>query len=141
MEKADGWTKNLRDTYTDESNVYWSDLLVNDPYGYKTSEGLGIYRGAYTYDNLYCRPTINSAMRDQFADNGKFFNAISRWAIWYRLMRLTGSTSATDFKSSLSDFIKFDETINIRMAVSAQGRGFETHSLLPLAPPVLEEVE
>ena len=141
VEKADGWQKDLRDTYTDESNVYWSDLLVNDPYGYKTSEGLGIYRGAYTYDNLYCRPTINSAMRDQFADNGKFFNAISRWAIWYRLMRLTGSTSATDFKSSLSDFIKFDETINIRMAVSAQGRGFETKSLLPLAPPVLEEVE
>ena len=141
MEKADGWNNDLRDTFTDETNVYWSDLLVNDPYGYKTSEGLGIYRGAYTYDNLYCRPTINSVMRDQLANDGQFFNAISRWAIWYRLMRLTGSTSATEFKSSLSDFIEFDKTIDTRMDVSAQRRGFEIQSLLPLAPPVLESVE
>lgn len=141
VEKADGWTNDLRDTFTDETNVYWSDLLVNDPYGYKTSEGLGIYRGAYTYDNLYCRPTINSVMRDQLANDGQFFNAISRWAIWYRLMRLTGSTSATEFKSSLSDFIEFDKTIDTRMDVSAQRRGFEIQSLLPLAPPVLESVE
>ena len=138
-EKDDGWNVDFRDTYTDESNVYWSELLYQS-YGYTASEGLGIYRGARTYDNLYCRPTDNSMMRDQFAENGNFFNAISRWAIWYRLMRLTGSISSTDFKSSLNEFIAFDRTLDIDMN-SAMTRSSGTEGLLPLAPPVLVEVE
>lgn len=138
-EKADGWGVDFRDTYTDESNVYWSELL-SQSYGYTASEGLGIYRGARTYDNLYCRPTDNSIMRDQFTENGNFFNAISRWAIWYRLMRLTGSISSTDFKSSLNEFIAFDRTLDIDMN-SAMTRSSGTEGLLPLAPPVLVEVE
>ena len=137
-EKAD-WSVDFRDTYTDESNVYWSELL-SQSYGYTSSEGLGIYRGARTYENLYCRPTYNSMMRDQFADNGNFFNAISRWAIWYRLMRLTGSISSTDFKSSLDAFISFDQTLDIDMN-STMTRSSGPDGLLPLAPPVLVEVE
>ena len=80
-------------------------------------------------------------MRDQFATNGNFFNAISRWTIWYRLMKLTGSTSATDFKSSLNEFIAFDNTLTIDMSSSAMTRSSDTEGLLPLAPPVLKEVE
>lgn len=140
QEKADGWSKDLRDTYTDESNVYWTELFDPD-FGYVESEGLGIYRGAFTHDNLYCRSTYNSLMRDQFATNGNFFNAISRWTIWYRLMKLTGSTSATDFKSSLNEFIAFDNTLTIDMSSSAMTRSSDTEGLLPLAPPVLKEVE
>lgn len=138
-EEADGWAVNLRDTYTDESNVYWSDLL-NQQYGYRTSEGLGIYRGAKTFDNLFCRPTMNSVMRSQFQENGQFFNAISRWAIWYRLMKLTGSTSATDFKSSLDEFIVFDNTLTIEMDSSMLTRSSDAEDLLPLAPPIIIKV-
>lgn len=140
QEKADGWNKDFRDTYTDESNVYWTELLAPD-YDYTRSEGLGIYRGAFTYDNLYCRPTYNSLMRDQFSSNGNYFNVISRWAIWYRLMKLTGSTSATDFKSSLNEFIAFDNTFTIDMSSTPMTRTSETEGLLPLAPPVLIEID
>ena len=139
-EKADGWSVNLRDTYTDESNVYWTELFTPG-YGYVESEGLGIYRGAFTYKNLYCRSTDNSLMRDQFSADGNYFNAISRWAIWYRLMRLTGSTTATDFKSSLNDFIAFDNTLTIERSSVPMTRSSETEGLLPLAPPVLTQVD
>lgn len=139
-EKADGWSPDLRDTYTSESNVYWSDLLSSS-YSYKANEGLGIYRGAYVYDNLYCRPTDNSIMRDQFGSNGQFFNAISRWAIWYRLMRKTESTSVTDFKSSLNQFITFDNTLTIEKNNTVTTRSENADQLLPLAPPVLIMVE
>ena len=139
-EKADGWSVDFRDTYTDESNVYWSELLSSS-YDYRHTEGLGIYRGANTYDNLYCRPTQNSLMRSQFQENGQFFNAISRWAIWYRLMKMTESTNATNFKSSLNEFIRFDATLTIDKNGSAITRSSGTDDLLPLAPPVIHKAE
>lgn len=134
-EKADGWDDDFRYTYTDESNVYWSDLL-DASYGYTTSEGLGIYRGGNTYSNLFCRPTNNSVMRNQFDTDGHYFNAISRWAIWYRLMRLTNSTTAQSFKESLDDFIAFDNNLTIEKN-SALTKSCDTEGLLPLATPVL----
>lgn len=134
-EKKDGWDNDFRDTYTDESNVYWSDLL-DASYGYTTSEGLGIYRGGKTYSNLFCRPTNNSVMRNQFDTDGHYFNAISRWAIWYRLMRLTNSTTAQSFKESLDDFIAFDNKLTIEKN-SALTKSCDTEGLLPLATPVL----
>ena len=133
-EEAEGWSA-LRETYTDKSNVYWSDLL-DASYGYTTSEGLGIYRGGNTYSNLFCRPTNNSVMRDQFETDGHYFNAISRWAIWYRLMRLTNSTTAQSFKESLDDFIAFDNKLTIEKN-SALTKSCDTEGLLPLATPVL----
>lgn len=133
-EEAEGWSA-LRETYTDKSNVYWSDLL-DASYGYTTSEGLGIYRGGNTYSNLFCRPTNNSVMRNQFETDGHYFNAISRWAIWYRLMRLTNSTDAQSFKESLNDFIAFDKKLTIEKN-SALTKSCDTEGLLPLATPVL----
>jgi hypothetical protein len=124
--------------YTKYYNVYWNDLL-ND-YGYDTSEGLGIYKGGNTFIHMYCRATSNSTMRDQFGTNGQFFNAISRWAIWYRLMRLTGSTQATEFKESLDEFIEFDRTLTITMTEpKVQTRSTDMTDLLPLAPPTMIE--
>lgn len=124
---SSGWPQ------TTESNVYWSSLIT----GYE-SEGLGLYEGAKTYNSLYCRPTDNSVMRDQFADNGQFFNAISRWAIWYRLMKLTGTGDYTDFQSSLSDFIEFDNTLTISKNINTGSRGvLRPQEYKPLAPPVM----
>ena len=121
---------------TTAENVYWSALL-DSKYSYTTTEGLSFYRGGNTFSELYCRPTGNSVMNDQFAENGQFFNAISRWAIWYRLMRLTGKTY-TDFKASLSDFIEFDKNLTVEKNLSTTSRSvMPSQDLKPLASPVL----
>lgn len=135
-ERADGWSLGWEDTT--EDNVYWSELLGG--YGYEESEGLGVYRGGYTYENFFCRPTPNSVMRSQFSNDGKFFNAISRWAIWYRLMKLTGCTNASDFKSSLNEFIAFDSTISIETEPHTRSAVYD-NGMLPLAPPVMIQAE
>lgn len=130
-----GWSSPLSETYTTADNVYWSELL-DDPHTYDTTEGLGVHRGGFTYTNLYCRPTANSIMRNQFGEKGQFFNAASRWAIWYRLMRLTGSTEATQFKNSLAEFIKFDKTLTITQN-EALTKSLSCEDFIPTAPPVL----
>lgn len=131
-EREDGWSFSREDTTVD--NVYWSELF--DGYGYEENEGLGIYRGGYTYTNLFCRPTENSIMRNQYHSTGKFFNAVSRWAIWYRLMKLTGSTSAPNFKASLDEFIEFDKTISIE--APAETKVLDgSDMMMPLSSPVL----
>lgn len=135
-ERADGWSLSWEDTT--EDNVYWSELLGG--YDYEESEGLGVYRGGYTYENFFCRPTPNSVMRSQFSNDGKFFNAISRWAIWYRLMKLTGCTNASDFKSSLNEFIAFDSTISIETEPLTRSAVYD-NGMLPLAPPVMIQAE
>ena len=133
---------------TDETNVYWAKLLSDD-YVYKNTlqnngkgEGLNVYEGGYTYWNFYCRPTDNSVMRDQFNTNGNFFNAISRWAIWYRVMKLTGA-NYEDFESSLNDFITFDNGLNIQKNEDGNqsiSRGMlDVEERLPLAPPVMKK--
>lgn len=135
-----GWGQELSGTYTTTSNVYWSDLFTASYSSQAEAEALGVYRGAFTYNNLYCRPTENSIMRNQFGTNGQFFNAVSRWAIWYRLMRLTGSTSRAQFKDSIEDFITFDKTISITMN-ELQTKGSEMvmsdEYFVPTAPPVM----
>ena len=135
-EEAAGWN-GLDWPYTTSSNVYWSELLDED-LGYVSSESLGIYKGANTLEHMFCRATPNSVMRNQFADDGRFFNAISRWAIWYRLMKLTGSTSAPDFKSSLDEFLAFDRTITVETEARTRSISHDS-GMLPLAPPVLIE--
>ncbi len=125
--------------YTTSENVYWSELL-NEAYPYIKDEGLGMYEGGKTYGELFCRPTNNSVMRHQFQENGQFFNAISRWAIWYRLMRLTNMTTATRFKDSLDEFIAFDSTLDIKMNnMATKGYDMSYENRIPLAPPVLVE--
>lgn len=135
-EKEQGWDiQDFEDT--SEENVYWAELFNFD----YSHEGLGIYLGAYTFDHFYCRATDNSIMRNQFIENGQFFNAISRWAIWYRLLRLAGESPASDFKSSLDEFISFDSSLDISQTTAVQTRSCNTDGLLPLAPPVLIAVE
>lgn len=132
IEMKDGWSFSWEETT--EENVYWSDLLKPE-YDYRQSEGLGMFRGGYTYANLFCRSTENSVMRHQFDHNGQYFNAISRWTIWFRLMRLTGETSAPDFHSTLDDFLTFDENIVIDYSPESKSGYVESYHE-PLAAPV-----
>lgn len=133
----DGVTE-AENVVTTTSNVYWSDLVTD----YSASEGLGVWESANTYSNFYCRATDNSVMNNQFAQNGQFFNAIQRWAIWYRVMRLAGVNVGSNFKSSLSQFKNFDKNLTIPMnestvAVSATRQITPLIEEMPLAPPVL----
>lgn len=96
---------------TTAQTVYWHNLY-NTANHYETTEGLGIYEGAYTYIYHFCRPTDYSIMRNN--DGG--FNAPSRWAIYYRIMKLSGSTQATSFESSLNEFLVWDRTIDYNQA-------------------------
>lgn len=126
---------------TSLENVYWTELL-DESYGYQEEESLGLYEGAYTYENFYCRSTDNSVMRSQFTGpgtSGEHFNAISRWAIWYRLMRLTNSVTTADFKSTLTGFVNWDATVSNRWVnMSARNINYvEDQKYAPLAPPVL----
>ena len=141
-EEAQRWN-GLSWEYTTESSVYWAELL-DYSYNYRSTEGLGLYKGAYTYTSLFCRPTNNSIMNSQLATNGQFFNAISRWAIWYRLMRQTKSTNASSFKASLDDFIQFDKNLTITQnktnaVTRSSGTPFE--DFRPLGTPVLVECD
>lgn len=134
-EEKEKWTLTPAPTETTTDNVYWSDLVST-----YSSENLGVYTGGFTYNDFYCRPTENSVMRNQFGTNGQFFNAASRWAIWYRLMRLTGSTSSAQFKESLAEFIAFDKTISITMSepqTKGSDIGIADENFIPTAPPVL----
>lgn len=141
-EEASHWS-GIDWEYTTEASVYWAELL-DDSYGYTKSEGLGLYEGAYTYTSMFCRPTKNSIMNSQFASNGQFFNAISRWAIWYRVMRQTKSIGATSFKASLHDFIQFDKSLTItqnKTNAVTRSCGTPIEDFRPLGTPVLIECE
>ena len=131
--------------YTTGQNVYWAELLSPE-YSYTATEGLSMYKGAFTNNHMFCRSTSNSMMNSQFGANGQSFNAISRWAIWYRVMKLAGCTTAPDFKSSLNDFIAFDSTVGgwggvAAGAPSVGGENFVEQKLQPLAPPVVKRGE
>ena len=132
VEMKDGWAFSWEETT--EENVYWGDLLKSE-YNYRQSEGLGMFRGGYTFANLFCRSSDNSVMRHQFDHNGQYFNAISRWAIWYRLMRLTDETNATDFHSTLDEFLAFDKNLVIDYSPEVKSNYIESYHE-PLAPPV-----
>ena len=141
-EDSNNWN-GLEWEFTTEDNVYWAELF-DEAYHYTSTECIGLYEGAYTFENLFCRSTSNSLMNKHRASNGQFFNAISRWALWYRVMKLTDSISANNFKSSLNDFIKFDKNLNIIMNNAASNTysgitTFEEHR--PLGSPVLIEYD
>lgn len=128
-------------TQTTTEGVYWAPLVS----GYSESEGLGVYEGAFTSMNFFCRPTENSVMNSQFSNDGQFFNAISRWAIWYRLMMMAEAGVVYDFQSSLQLFTEFDSKLTIDKndwgtSVYSNTAGVVPYEqLLPLAPPVLIE--
>ena len=137
-----GW-RGLDWEFTNESNVYWAELL-DSSYSYTYSESLGMYKGAYTYSSLFCRPTNNSLMNNQLATNGQFFNAISRWAIWYRVMKQTSSIVSSSFKASLDDFIQFDKNLTItknQTGLATRSSDAASEDFRPLGAPVLIECE
>jgi hypothetical protein len=92
-----GWYANISLT-SDPDKIKWSSFLSDERYKY---DGVGIFEGAFTYQYSVWRPSENSIMKD----NGKTFNAPSRYAIWYRIHKLA---YGKDWKGTYEDFVTYD---------------------------------
>lgn len=127
-----GYDRNVDkyDATITKANVYWKDLIDT----YEESEELGVYSegGAYTVAKDFCRPSVNSVMRSQFEVGGTSFNAASRWAIWYRIMKLTGA----DSEPTVGEFFTWDQAHPQVASSSIAIYSRSVNDLLPLAPPV-----
>ncbi len=96
-----GWAKNV-DYVGDKAKVKWSKFLTDSRY---SSEGLGVFEGAFTFIYGAYRPTEKSIMRSHYETME--FNAPSREAIWIRVMRQSeGSAWTPDYES----FVKWDKS-------------------------------
>ena len=88
-----GWYSNV-DFTNNPANVKWSVFLNDDRY----TDEVGIFEGGATFTNGVFRPSQNSMMNK----NMERFNAPSRWAIYKRIMELSGETA------SFEKFLEYD---------------------------------
>ena len=115
--REEGFYLNL-DFTDDPEKVLWKGFFGLDGY-----EMVGLFEGGYEYQYGVWRSEENSCMNN----NIPYFNAQSRWAIYSRLMNLSGYN--TDFEF----FIKND-----RQQTDVRHYAMKTSTeFIPLAPPVI----
>ncbi len=126
---SDGYYLNL-DYESDPQKVLWKDFINNPDY---EVENIGVYEGglsSYTY-GIY-RSTYESVMSS--ASNYQNYNAPSRWAIYQRIMKLSGVSYTFD------DFLQYDKINLERFAQQASTRNYVERSDANMgyrgAPPV-----
>ena len=88
-----GWFSNV-DFTNDPAKIRWSAFLDDDRY----KDTVGIFEGGALYMKGVWRPTKNSVMNEEIGG----FNAPSRWAIYQRIMKLSGE----DY--SFAKFLEYD---------------------------------
>ena len=88
-----GWYANL-DFTNDAKKVKWADFLSDSRY----KDEVGIFEGGMNHTKGVYRPSANSMMRHQY----EYFNAPSRWAIYKRIMTLSGETP------TFAKFLEYD---------------------------------
>ena len=88
-----GWYSNV-DFTDDPAKVKWSAFLRDDRY----KDEVGIFEGGSLYSKGTYRPSENSMMRYNY----EYFNAPSRWAIYKRIMELSGESY------SFQTFLEYD---------------------------------
>ena len=93
MYKQYGWYSNV-DFTNDPKKVRWSAFLSDSRY----QDEVGLYEGGALYSKGVWRPSKNSIMNENMGG----FNAPSRWAIYQRIMKLSGE------KYTFDDFLKYD---------------------------------
>lgn len=124
-----GWYTNV-DCTSDPSQVLWAQFLSDERYD---GQGLGLFEGGHTFEQGVWRPTEYSIMRY----NTGGFNAPSRLAIWYRIMRLAyGDTWQYNFE----DFVSYDQVNRTPQAAQRrmkQAATIKPQEFVPLAPPVI----
>lgn len=117
-----GWYANV-DVTDNPSAIRWKNFL-SDPV-YKST--VGIYEGAFTYAYGAYRPTNESIMRS----NKGMFNSPSRYALFKRIMELSGDTS------SWEKFVNYD-TKNLASSNVLEADGYAApDDFVPLSRPVI----
>ncbi len=122
-----GWWRNV-DFTADPTAVKWAQFITDNRYA---SENIGVYEGACTYAFGAFRPTQNSIMND----NTGGFNAPSRYAIWYRINKLS---NGSEWTGTYEDFVAWDLAHpSAQSPARRSGRRSPERPLPPLAPPVV----
>ena len=88
-----GWFSNV-DFTNDPENIRWHAFLADDRY----KGEVGIFEGGALFSQGAYRPSENSMMNMNF----DYFNAPSRWAIYKRIMELSGE------EPSFDQFLEYD---------------------------------
>jgi hypothetical protein len=120
-----GWYSNV--DFTDDPNkVKWSAFLNDKRY----KDEVGIFEGGSLYQKGAYRPSENSMMRDNY----EYYNAPSRWAIYQRIMKLSGE------ECSFEKFLEYDavnraasSAASAKLSMKAATNSSIEHS----APPVI----
>ena len=84
---AYGWYANV-DFTNDVKKVKWADFLSDSRY----KDEVGVYEGALNVTKGAYRPSMDSMMNQ----NMEYYNAPSRWAIYQRIMKLSGESCSFD---------------------------------------------
>ena len=88
-----GWYANV-DFTNDTKKVKWADFLSDSRY----KDKVGVFEGGATYAKGVYKPSESSMMNE----NMDYFNAPSRWAIYQRIMKLSGESC------TFSKFLEYD---------------------------------
>lgn len=122
MYKKYGWYSNV-DFTDDPKKVKWSAFLSDSRY----KDEVGIYEGGSLYTKGAYRPSENSMMRHNY----EYYNAPSRWAIYQRIMKLSGE------ECTFENFLKYDAVNRGKQQSAARPSQKLTEGWLPGAPPVV----
>ena len=115
-----GWWQNI-DFTNDPSKIKWSVFLSDDRY----KDEVGIYEGGLFGKGVW-RPSENSIMNMNFGG----FNAPSRWAIYKRIMELSGE------EASFDKFLEYD-AVNRGKKQSSAPMTRSAVEWQPTAPPIV----
>ena len=117
-----GWYSNI-DFTADPAKVKWSAFLSDERYANET----GVFEGAGgPYSEGIYRPSDDSMMNH----NVEYYNAPSRWAIYKRIMELSGE------EASFEKFLEYDAVNRSKKQSSAPGTRSAT-GWVPGAPPIV----
>ena len=116
-----GWFGNI-DFTDDPAKIKWAAFLSDERY----KGEVGIFEGASLHGKGAYRPTDNSTMNQDFGG----FNAPSRWAIYQRIMKLSGE------EVSFEKFLEYD-AINRGKQQSSAPRTRSVVEWVPDAPIVI----
>ena len=117
-----GWFSNV-DFTNDPSKIRWSAFLSDARY----KDEVGIFEGGALYSKGAWRPSQNSMMRDNF----EYFNAPSRWAIYQRIMKLTGE------ECTFAKFLEYDAVNRGKSQAAVRPPLKLSERREPGAPPVI----
>ncbi len=127
-----GWWKNIDFTTSDPTSVKWAQFISDTTY---SADEAGVYEGGMEYPYGLWHSTADSRMNSGYGH----FNAVSRYAIWYRINKLANGNS---WNATYSDFVAYD-AVNRTSAVIFSRQGNKSTSSrqerIIFTPPVLME--